>query len=211
MSLAREKQLKLEHDLVRTLLRHATHQHHVQLNKHRLLAGLTGAAYSLEDYQQLLLAYHHIYQLLEERIDQFVGTHACPFDYAPRRKSPWLERDIAFFGRTSLAKHHLPPPGALRLPDIGDVGQLTGVLYVIEGSTLGGQLISGRLAENHGLTSSGGACFFSGYGEQTAAMWQDFISFSETISGDAAHCRTAIDSACQTFQSFTRVLDHYAY
>ena len=49
-----------------------------------------------------------------------------------------------------------------------------GVLYVVEGATLGGQVLSRHLEETLGLGSANGARFFHGYGSRTGAMWQAF-------------------------------------
>lgn len=97
----------------------------------------------------------------------------------------------------------------MNLPVINTVGQLVGALYVIEGSTLGGQLISRSLNQHLGLTLNTGARFFYGYGEQTALMWQSFIDFADCISGDETQCQAAEQSAWQTFQVFNQVLDDY--
>ena len=195
---------------LRTSLRHATHYHHVQLNQHPLLTGLTKPDYPLANYRKLLVAYFHLYQALEDRINQFLSTQSCAFDYTARCKLPWLLKDITFFQEDPQAPSNVPRR-AMALPEIDNVSQLIGVLYAIEGSTLGGQLISRSMAEHHGLTPREGACFFNGYGERTSSLWQDFLCFSETIFGDDVQCQAAKVAACQTFQLFKQVLDDYAY
>lgn len=191
---------------VRTLLRNATHPYHVQLNQHPLLAGLTKPDYSLANYRKLLLIYFHLYQALEGQISQFISTQACAFNYTARYKLSWLSKDIAFFKDDPHASGNVPCLGMV-LPEIENIGQLIGVLYVLEGSTLGGKLIFGSLVNYHGLNNNQGACFFNGYGERTPLMWQDFLCFSDIIFGDDAQCQVAKVAACQTFQLFKQVLD----
>jgi heme oxygenase len=94
--------------------------------------------------------------------------------------------------------------------NIINIGELIGMLYVIEGSTLGGQLISKHLVNYQGITSETGGCFFGGYGENTTALWTDFIRFSADIDGDDAQCQAAKNSACQTFRYFTHILDDFS-
>jgi heme oxygenase len=65
---------------------------------------------------------------------------------------------------------------------IDGIGHLAGVLYVIEGSTLGGQIIVRHLERNLGLTRESGARFFHGYGADTEAHWQEFCVWLETLS-----------------------------
>jgi heme oxygenase len=195
---------------LRTLLRDATHPHHVQLNRHLLLAGLIQPNYPLNHYHTLLGTYYQLYALLEERINVFLKGHPEVFAYDERCKLPWLINDLAFFQIDPLT---LPPlsPSAADFLSIETVGQLVGVLYVVEGSTLGGQMISQLLTKNLGFTRDTGSCFFTGYGENTMLFWQRFIAFSDTLTGDNRQCQAAVDAACQTFQLFNQVLDDAAH
>ncbi|MEI7839642.1 MAG: biliverdin-producing heme oxygenase [Methylococcaceae bacterium] len=194
---------------LRTLLRSATHTFHVQLNQHPLLTGLTKPDYPLANYRKLLLVYFHLYQALEDRISQFFSTQSCAFDYSARYKLPWLLKDITFFKDDPHAAGNVPCP-AMILPEIVNMGQLIGVLYVLEGSTLGGQLVFRSLVDYQSLNRNEGACFFNGYSERTPLLWQDFLSFSDIISGDDAQCQAAKVAACQTFQLFKQMLDDQA-
>jgi len=98
---------------------------------------------------------------------------------------------------------------SLKNPVINSIGQLIGVLYVVEGSTLGAQLIARSLEKHHGLNQTKGGRFFYGYGEETQKNWQDFISFIETLSDQPEQCTQALDSANQTFNYFNLMLKEY--
>jgi len=50
---------------------------------------------------------------------------------------------------------------SLKNPVINSIGQLIGVLYVVEGSTLGAQLIARSLEKHHGLNQTKGGRFFT--------------------------------------------------
>jgi heme oxygenase len=155
----------------------------------------------------LLIAYARLYQSVEARIEQFLATYPDIFDYTIRRKLPWLRADLEFF---QIDMEVADRDAALMpTPEITQLGQLVGVLYAIEGSTLGAQFISRHLQENHGLGEGGGARFFTGYGETTQLQWQEFIEFSQIISRDAVQCQAAEQAAYQTFQFFNQVLDVY--
>jgi heme oxygenase len=78
---------------------------------------------------------------------------------------------------------------------------LLGVLYVIEGSSLGGQLILKELQQRHGLTTETGARFFTGYGERISAQWRSFGDAVNTLV--CAHdSRYTLDSAKAMFRIF---------
>lgn len=191
---------------LRKLLREATHHHHVKLNQHSLLAGLMQPHYPLNHYQSLLCIYYQLYRLLEERIRAFLKSHPDSFEYDDRYKVPWLIKDLAYFKIDPLILTPLSQ-SATNFLMIETFGQLVGVLYVVEGSSLGGQMIAQILAKNHGFSQDSGSCFFTGYGENTQTFWQGFITFADTLTGDKCQCQLAIEAASQTFQLFNQVLD----
>ena len=194
---------KKEKPSIRMLLRHATHQYHVQLNHRPLLVCITQPNYNLANYHKLLFSYFHLYNALESLITELLGRQYAIFDYEKRYKLAWLIDDLAY-----MHQDYPPLSFSLNLPTLKTVGQLVGILYVIEGSILGGQMISRSLNEHHGLTRKTGARFFYGYGENTAMMWQNFIDFADGISGDEIQCRADEEAACQTFQLFNQVLEN---
>jgi len=80
-----------------------------------------------------------------------------------------------------------------------------GSIYVLEGSTLGGQLIQPHLQQTLGLERGQGSSYFVGYGRQTAAMWQSFRHYvlrHSALDADDAMFR----SAALTFQALERWL-----
>jgi|SRR5450830_1056535 len=199
---------------LRLRMRDLTHSYHEELNHHPLLMGLMQPNSLLSDYHKLLCAYFQIYQSLEDEIIRFLKATPCIFDYAERLKLPWIVEDLQFFqhypidypiNQANLADK------AVIIPEIAGIGHLVGILYVLEGSTLGGQFISASLLKNHGLHGTQGARFYKGYGEKTALMWQDFIAFSETLNNDGVQCEAAAEAACQTFQLFIDVLDNHQH
>lgn len=192
--------------LVGNVLRQATHSNHLRLNRHTMLFDLTQPELSLTKYRNLLRAYRHFYAGVECNINKYLIKYPGTFQYAERYKLPWLVDDLVFFHDAEEAPD-LIISRALYLPEIQQVGQLIGVLYTLEGATLGGQVISRSLAEHHGLTSSKGARFFNGYGVNTTNMWQVFLRFAESISDNEVECNAAIISACNTFRAFEQVIN----
>lgn len=51
-----------------------------------------------------------------------------------------------------------------------------GIMYVLEGSTLGGRFILKNVAENLRLDETNGASYFSGYGNKTGSFWKNFLA-----------------------------------
>jgi heme oxygenase len=163
-------------------LRHATHAAHVRIHHHPFLSGLLKAGYPLAKYKALLAMYTALYAAIEAQIESFIDCGDVSFVYAHRRKTQWLQDDLAHFG---LDLHEPPwqPPALPTLRGLNDLGALIGTLYVIEGATLGGEVISRHLQEHLELGPASGARFFNGYGDAvvTRNNWQMFCGFANSI------------------------------
>jgi heme oxygenase len=81
-------------------------------------------------------------------------------------------------------------------------------MYVLEGATLGGRVISRHLAAR-GIGPDTGGAFFAGYGNQTGEMWK---SFSAAMGAYAeAHPESTgrmAEAADETFILLERWLAH---
>ncbi len=186
---------------LRTQLRDATAPLHKQLNEQPLLAALLGKEQPLADYQQLLGIYYSLYHELEAAIKAYLSLQPIDFDYQPRYKTPLLLNDLKYW-------HIKPEPlrCQITLPDLNSLGALLGLLYVLEGSTLGGQFIAQHLQLTYGYTRSTGSDFYSGYGEQTTTHWQSFISYLNSFSDQPDLAAQAIDTAILSFACFNQAL-----
>jgi heme oxygenase len=100
--------------------------------------------------------------------------------YPERSKISKLTDDLK-----SLGIHNLSlVPHCEKLPAILNESFEWGVRYVLEGSTLGGQVLRKHYEEKFNLSQENGISFFSGYGKETMPMWkkfqQDLLTFSES-------------------------------
>jgi heme oxygenase len=73
-----------------------------------------------------------------------------------------------------------------------------GSVYVVEGSALGGQVITRSLADA-GLRPDRGAAYFHGWGPATGAMWKEVRSLLEDQLADPDALAQACAGACATF------------
>jgi len=90
-----------------------------------------------------------------------------------RTRKSLLDRDLAAFGVTAS-------PGRARLPLCDDLPSLLGAMYVMEGSTLGGQIIARHVQIAIPLTHGHGDAFFRGHGSQTGPLWREFCEMLTT-------------------------------
>jgi heme oxygenase (biliverdin-IX-beta and delta-forming) len=146
-------------------LRFETRDAHAAIEK---TIALTGKTLTRSAYRQALERFYGFYKPVEGAIAA-AGMPAW-LDVAARSKTAWLEADLQ--RRMSHGASVLPLCNTL--PPLGTVAQRLGCLYVMEGATLGGVLISRHVRENLGVYPESGGRFFHGYGASTAAMWNDF-------------------------------------
>lgn len=85
-----------------------------------------------------------------------------------------------------------------------DPPSLLGVLYVLEGSTMGGSVMKPRIAEQLGLTEDHGLRYYGVYGKKVGARFQEFRSRMGG-SVDGTGTEDAIVTAAKT--TFDRVGD----
>jgi heme oxygenase (biliverdin-IX-beta and delta-forming) len=85
-----------------------------------------------------------------------------------RQRSSLLRRDLAWFGAGE--KDERRPT----LPEMNDLPSLFGTMYVMEGSTLGGQFIARHVEAALHLTEGRGNSYFRGHGVQTGPLWKEF-------------------------------------
>ena len=147
-------------------------------------------------YGVVLEAFFGFYVGLEPSLLIAAGAHAADIDLGGRAKLPLLLLDLHALGRTTAELDALPR--CLELPLTFSSSHALGVLYVLEGATLGGQVIARNLNAALGLGASNGAAFFTGYGLETRAMWNRFcehVECSAALDPDAL-----VSAAVDTFE-----------
>lgn len=186
-------------------LRTATHQAHVRLNRHPLLSLVTRPSLDVPTYTHILRLYWHFYQSAETLIQNALADGLSDFDYSDRYKTHWLAQDLVCFGMVPGSQDNTPSPVELVAPR--NQAELIGLLYPLEGSTLGGQVISKHLLRNLGITRNSGARFFNGYGKQTPELWEAFRQFADHALGSPQEKAMACDYARYLFEQLEAHLD----
>lgn len=174
-------------------LKEETHKAHIEVEK--LIIPRLKKLDSNCSYAQLLNVFYGYFNPVEQQIEQQIGADIL-FDIEERRKSASLLNDLQSLGTIRR------PNSCNDLPKIETVVDALGAMYVLEGSTLGGQFISKMIAEKLGLTSENGISFFSGYGAETSSKWSNFKDLIDNYSGDQTAEDEVIKAANETFTKF---------
>lgn len=181
-------------------LREATRAPHHTLDHHPLLAPLLDPRLSVAEYGNALAALYGAYAPAEAWILAFLERHPGLFDYRSRRKLPALEADLAALGRSA-------PDTRADVVAESNIGSLIGILYTLEGSTLGGQVIASKLMRLGGAELP--LRFFGGYGEASRQRWEEFLRFADTACPPGEY-EAAASAAVALFGAFKNHLDRAA-
>lgn len=122
--------------------------------------------YSRTDYETFLTANLKLYQHFEPQLDSFLTDEKfSELNWKERRKLDLLEKDLQVSSTQSNAAEK-----------IENIEEALGVLYVLEGSTLGGNVIRKHLSKLPEFENEYFA-FLGCYGENTGKNWTVFKDF----------------------------------
>lgn len=175
-------------------IKEVTQTQHQQLEK--ALVAKMKAIRSMQGYVDLLKMFYGYFGGLEQQINRYINSSYL-HDYDQRRKTNAMADDI-------IALQDSVPVTASGndLPAINNSLQAFGALYVIEGSTLGGSIISKMMQQHLQFNGQKGLSFFNGYGEQTHQMWTGFKTALNAAVKNADDAKVVTQAANDTFAGF---------
>ena len=147
---------------------------------------------SLAGYRDLLARLHGFHAVWEAAIGAQLSDE--PF-LGPRRRLALLVADLDHLGLAPATVAALPRPAPVILD--GPAAAM-GALYVLEGSTLGGQLIGRHIAGLHGFGEAGLA-YYRAHGPRAGAMWGAFRVRLEDFAADPVAEAALTGAAVTTF------------
>lgn len=152
-------------------------------------------------YTKIIEAYYGFHAPLQRKIEQFLG----PRSTAPeRRKIAALIKDLRALGLNDPQIGTLPL--CMTLPTLETQAQLLGIMYVMEGATLGGQVLRRIIADRLGIHADSGGEFLDVYGRDTGRLWKAFLKQLADFD-HPEHNYQVGDAACATFACFESWLD----
>ncbi|MDR7036324.1 heme oxygenase [Methylobacterium sp. BE186] len=149
---------------------------------------------TLPGYRNLLARFHGFHAAYEPAIAEALGD---PGFLDERRRLDPLAADLLHLGLDAVSIESLPqaaPPG------LDGTASALGSLYVLEGSTLGGQVIGRRIAALHGFDEIAGCAYYRGRGARVGALWASFRARLDALTGEA-EAKAASRAANATFEA----------
>ena len=169
---------------------HSEHQHAESVLKPQL-ERLSGK----DQYGRLLRRFYGFYHPVQQLALQKISPLTL-HDKESRNTSELILKDLQSMG---FSIENIPLSD--ELPSLENEAEAMGVMYVLEGSNLGGKIIRKMLLTNSLLdVSDDSVNFFNGYGEDTRTKWLSFLDGLETQDDH----ETVLRSARSGFQTFTK-------
>ena len=150
---------------------------------------------SLDAYKTHLLKTWAFYRPLEADLAA-LDWSSIGIEFESRRKAALIEEDLRVLGLP-----YPPEQGIKSVLGRTNLDFAVGCLYVLEGATLGGQVISRHLAKL-GIGPENGGLFFNGYGARTGEMWKSFQVSAANYCDTESEIAEAVEGAKWTFEKF---------
>jgi len=155
-------------DLFLGRLRNQTMESHKALEKLPVSASILSSQVTRESYGHYLSLMHDVVADTEKNIFPILQT-VVP-DLESRGKRISIEADLHYLGFEKDSFR-----AVFGGSEIFSEPFALGILYVIEGSSLGGRFIFNHVSNAIGVDENNGAAYFAGYGNKTGQLWKHFL------------------------------------
>jgi heme oxygenase len=177
-------------------LRSETRSSHTQIE---LVMGLEGD-FTIARYVQALQTFEAYLTVWEPAISAVLNEADRKW-FLARSRTAWAQKDLACLHANT--RHDAV--SSLKI-DVPSRSFAYGAMYVIEGSSLGGEIIAERVRLRHGLEPHTGALFFGGRGEKAGVLWREFrLRLTQEVGIGEADYAQAKAGAVATFDGLTTV------
>lgn len=174
-------------------LKEATRELHEQVETQNLAMQIMDHSIDLETYKLLLLQNYIAYQATETAIKQFLPEYNG-------KKHKQIKQDLEELGVTKAS------PSENDIFECHSEAEALGAAYVVEGSALGGMLISKNLEKCRGLDSIKQHHFFNG-NKDSLEDWNSYKKVLEEYEFSEAGEDEAVNKAKETFRFFQDVFN----
>ena len=153
-----------------------------------------------EAYRRILSAFLGFYVPTEAELLR-MARQSGEVDLLVREKAPRLRQDLRALGTSESELAEIPT--CPEVPSVEGFDRFLGCLYVLEGATLGGQIIARHLHKHLAIDASSGGSFFHAHGAETGAVWRAFVA---RLEREEPPFDGAVAAAVETFECLERWL-----
>lgn len=183
-----------------------TNSHHL-IEQNSISQSLMSQGVTMTQYAQYLKSMYGFVYGFGKMVFPLLKHHEL-LQIDDRRKSHLIQADLALLNHTA-AQPYLND--ALLSTHYQTVAAALGGMYVLEGSTLGGQIINKHLSKVLGDSVAGKTTYLTAYAGQTGDMWKMFLQLLCEAGSTTDNKDEIIDSAVNTFSLLNNCLSENAY
>lgn len=175
-------------------LRTQTMPCHKALEQNPYSVALMAHEANIDNYATYLKKLYGFVKPYEQHV--FAKVDGVIADVETRRKTVLLENDLKALGYSEAQINTLP---VYSYPAPATTAQALGAMYVLEGSTLGGNIIYKRLNHLIGVDKETNGKYFTAYGEASGMKWKAFMDAFATYATENNAEQEIINTAIATF------------
>jgi heme oxygenase (biliverdin-IX-beta and delta-forming) len=178
-----------------TALRQATADLHRAVEQQ---VPLMSKDFDRNQYVAWLQLMHPFYSGIDEILSVGQQLDPIPWAYVPR--AALIEQDLAWLNARPQDQGQ-PLPTSWK--GLSTAHHRLGILYVVEGSALGGQVLHKALARTVGVTAENGASFLMPHGPDPRPQWAGFIECLRPFEAEPDAVSNMITGAQMTFSALS--------
>jgi heme oxygenase len=163
------------------------------LSLHRQIESVIKTPGTIAELRGALARFYGFVAPWEEKIA--IGIAPLREALGNRDKTHLLISDLKNLGMSEVEIRALPL--CSHLPSVATLSAAMGSMYVLEGSTLGGQLLTRHVESTLGLKDLRGYSYYASYGRDVGVMWRGFKDLLTRLPGESAD--EVLRSAQRTF------------
>ena len=182
---------------LRNTLRAQTNAVHQQLHLHPSFVALFNGSIDLHDYTMLMQRFHGYYTALDNAIERAFDLPAAQFTYPTR--GDLLARDLIDLGMSRAQVD--ANPQCTDLYDAVTPASLGGVLYVIEGATLGAAQIDRAAQKTLSSDTTKGRSFWAWSRAHGKVRWAAINQLLSELEASGQPHTPMVKGAHDTFQA----------
>lgn len=157
-------------------------------------------------YLRWLDLMHGFYQRIDGIVES--SNFSCATGWQYQARCELIVSDIALLA--DRAPLPLPEPSSVLsgVQTLTRLGEIAGMLYVVEGSALGGQILLKVLERKAGVTATQGAAFFVPHGDPPQPRWAEYVRLLAHLSATPGFEPDAVHGAATTFTVLQDLIEH---
>ncbi|SFB28932.1 Heme oxygenase [Cohnella sp. OV330] len=180
-----------------TQLKERTAPQHRRAEQNKYAAAMLDRTMTLEQYAEYLALFYGYILPLERAFEARPEWDELRFDIGARTKHRLIEADLHALGWDASAVADLPLCPSL--PDLSSFPRILGSMYVLEGSTLGGQMQTKLLMKDLPVSPDTNARYFNSYGTDVRERWAEFRELLSEQARTGGDEREMLAAAGETF------------